>query len=195
MNKWIEDNRTVILIAVGLLLAGSIAAFAIRWQQPEPITILPPETPQPSPTPGPTRAYISGAVLNPGVYEMPSGSIVQDLLQAAGGPSADADLARVNLATSLQEGMQIHVPLIGEASPAEVEGAGEASEPTWPININTASQAELEALPGIGPALAQAIIDYRENVGAFTSIEAIQNVSGIGPSKFEAMRELITVGP
>jgi len=184
-----------VLAGVGLLVAISVGLLAVRWRTPEPIVIQPPPTPLPSSTPGPLHVYVSGAVLAPDVYELPYGSMVRDAVNAAGGALAEADLARINLAASLSDGAQVHVPAIGESpSTGSDEEIQTTPTPNYPININTASLEELDVLPGIGPALAQRIIDYRERYGPFASIESIQNVSGIGPSKFEDIRELITVG-
>ncbi|GAB4470492.1 MAG: hypothetical protein Kow00124_06650 [Anaerolineae bacterium] len=197
MSQWLEKNRTAVFLVVGLLIAGAFGAIAIRWQPAETITILPPEPPPPTPTAGPLRIYVSGAVQSAGVYTLSPGSIVQDAILMAGGPAAEADLSRVNLAAELQDGQQVHVPMVGEAMPSGTEGgaAGEAAAPAWPINVNTASLAELEALPGIGPELAQRIIDHREANGPFQTIEGLMDVSGIGEAKFAGIRDLITVGP
>lgn len=150
--------------------------------------------PTPAPTPAPIRVYISGAVRQPDVYMLPPGSIIKDGLAAAGGPAADADLDRINLAQPLSDGQHVLVPRQGEAlivatapaSPSAVNGL---------ININTASVQELEALPGIGPRLAQNIVDYRTEHGPFKSIEDIMNVDGIADVRFEQLKGLITVGP
>ncbi len=188
MNQWLEQHRTLVLTIVGLLIAAGVAAFAIRWRPAEPIVI---EPPAPTATPGPIRVYVSGAVMHADVYELPSGSIVRDAVAAAGGAAENADLNQINMAKTLRDGEQVYVPRIGEALvPAP---AGQAGAASGLININTATQAELETLPGIGPALAARIIAYREANGPFPNIEAIQNVSGIGPSTFEEIRDLITV--
>lgn len=196
MNQWLENHRTLVLAAVGLLIAAAALIFALRWQTPAPLVIEPPlpsATPLPTPTPSPMQVYISGAVAHPDVYTLPPGAIVRDAVDAAGGLTAEADRDRINLAQRLSDGEHVHIPRIGEA-PTPIPQANEGtSAPSGPININTATQAELETLPGIGPALAQRIIDYREEHGPFTSIEQIQNVSGIGPAKFEAIKDLITV--
>lgn len=133
---------------------------------------------------GPVLVHVSGAVEAPGVYELPLGSRARDAIEMAGGASEDADLNRINLARVLQDGQQIHVPIVGDDS-------GEAVQ--FPININIASVEQLSQLPGIGEVTAQAIIDYRESQGPFQRIEDIQNVSGIGPNTYENIRELISV--
>jgi len=169
--------------------------------RPAPIEVI---TPTPSPTPEPRssptlaalRVYISGAVKEPDVYLLPSGSIVKDALAAAGGPTDEADLDRVNLAMELCDQQQVHVPRRGETAPVAAPpgdaGPGGTSA-GGPININTATVEQLDALPGVGPAIAGRIVDYREAYGAFSTIEEIMNVKGIGPATFEEIKERITV--
>lgn len=161
------------------------------------ITLLPP------PSPVPLVVYISGAVVRPDVYTLPAGSRVRDAIQAAGGPSSQADLQNLNLAAFLQDGMKIQVPQIVKApivpgdmtSISNLSAAGVGQRVAGAlVNINTASQQELDTLPEIGPALAQRIIAYRTAKGPFAKIEDIQNVSGIGPVTFEKIKDLITVG-
>ncbi len=168
------------------------------WRQPssEPIQIIL-VAPTTAPTPGPIRVYMSGAVRQPDVYTLPPGSIVKDGLAAAGGPAPDADLDHINLAQPLSDGQQVFVPRRGEAlSPAASSTTTVSSNAAnGLININTASAQELEALPGIGPALAQSIVGYRNEHGPFQSIEDLKNVPGIGDARFERLKGLITVGP
>lgn len=142
------------------------------------------------------RVYISGEVSHPDVYELPTGAILLDAVNAAGGFSEKANRDIVNLALPLSNGMHVHVPnnsiesLLPPVS-GEIITGSETSETT--ININTASLEELERLPGIGPSIAQKIIDYRQENGPFTSIDEIQDVSGIGPVKYEQIKDLITL--
>jgi competence protein ComEA len=161
------------------------------------ITLLPP------PSPVPLVVYISGAVVRADVYTLPAGSRVRDAIQAAGGPSSQADLQNLNLAAFLQDGMKVQVPQIVKApivpgdmtSTSNLSAAGVGQRVAGAlVNINTASQQELDTLPEIGPALAQRIIAYRTAKGPFAMIEDIQNVSGIGPVTFEKIKDLITVG-
>jgi competence protein ComEA len=192
----------VILFAViSLVVGGVIGYFTPRaGKDSPPITVstpLPTPTLLPTPTPHPLRVYVSGAVQNPAVYQLPRGSIVQDAIDAAGGPLSDADLARLNLALELRDQQQVHVPREGEADPPPAISGGESERmgvAGGAVNINTATANELETLPGIGEVTAQRIIDYRETNGPFETIEDIQDVSGIGPKTFEGMKDLITVG-
>lgn len=160
-------------------------------------------------TPGPMQVFVNGAVQQPDVYELPPNAIVRDAIQAAGGFTGDANTEFVNLAQPLQPGMQVRVPYLEEetAVPAAVLIAPTLAAPLENetntrgitisigglININTASQAELETLPGIGPTTARSIITFREENGRFATIENIMDVPGIGPAKFAAIAELITV--
>lgn len=126
--------------------------------------------------------HVAGAVKKPGVYTLPAGSRIQDAINAAGGPLAEADIHRLNLADILIDGRKVHVPIMNNNQPEE-DGL---------VNINTADAKELETLPNIGPARAQKIIEYRESHGPFTSIEEITKVSTIGPKIFESIKDLIT---
>jgi competence protein ComEA len=130
-------------------------------------------------------------VQQPDVYALPPGSIVKDAVVAAGGPARDADLDRINLASMLADGQQVYVPKLGEESlPVQPSSLQPASR--GKVNINTADGATLETLPGIGPALAQRILDFRQASGPFERIEDVMEVSGIGPGIFDQIGELIT---
>jgi competence protein ComEA len=161
----------------------------------------------PAPTPAPMMVHVSGAVVQPGVYALPRDSRVVDAVQAAGGFSAQADEGAVNMAARLKDGDKLVIPAIGALPPAagapEQPPSGESSpgrsssipESTSGglVNINTASLEELQTLPGIGATRAQDIIDYRQAHGGFTTIEDLQNVTGIGTATFERLKDLITV--
>ena len=136
--------------------------------------------------------HVAGAVASPGVYRLSDGARTIDAISAAGGARADADLARVNLATRLSDGLRVYVPTVGEIAPPLVEGAA-GSEGAGPIDLNVATADQLDALPGIGPATAAAIIAYRRDHGPFSSVEQLLEVRGIGPSKLEQIRSLIVV--
>ena len=149
------------------------------------------------------RVYISGAVQVPGVYALTSGDRLEDAIAAAGGASAEAELSAVNLARRVQDEQHYHIPVVGETPPAwpsaQVEGTGATqSEDDGVIgglvNLNTASAVQLATLPGIGEALADAIITYREDYGPFKSVEEITNVPRIGPATYEKLRDMATVG-
>jgi competence protein ComEA len=144
------------------------------------------------------QVYVSGAVINPGVYTLRAGARLVDALAAAGGATAEADLAAVNLARRVRDEEHYHVPRVGEAPPAGSGGEDEAGGApalagNRPINLNTASVDLLVTLPGIGPSKAKAIVDYRRRNGPFKSVDEIINVPGIGPSTYELIRPLVTV--
>ncbi|MGO8683843.1 MAG: helix-hairpin-helix domain-containing protein [Thermoleophilia bacterium] len=156
-----------------------------------------------SPRVAPIVVYVCGAVVHPGVYDVQSGARVADLLKRAGGAGVKADLAAINLAARLSDGQQVVVPKKGEAavtspsvtgsSAAATGSAAGGKPPAAPVNLNTATVAELDGLSGIGPATAQKIIDYRTANGAFKAIAELKNVSGIGDAKFAALKPYITV--
>ncbi|GAA1487585.1 ComEA family DNA-binding protein [Brachybacterium sacelli] len=143
--------------------------------------------------------HVSGAVATPGVVRLPAGARVDDALRAADGASEDAELSAVNLARPVADGEQIHVPRPGEEPPVPAAGspddAGATGEPAddtgadgGPIDLNSASAAELEELPGVGPAIAQRIVEHREKNGPFASVDDLLEVSGIGPATLEEIR-------
>ena len=148
--------------------------------------------------------HAAGAVVRPGVYRFSEQVRVVDLLDAAGGPSDGADLSGVNLAAPLADGVRVYFPHLDEDPPAEVPvveappsapaAAGEtAAAPPWPIDVNTATAVQLQELPGVGPVTAGAIVEYRDRVGPFPSVEALLEVRGIGPVKLAGIRDLVTV--
>ncbi len=148
------------------------------------------------PSPGVVVVDVAGWVRSPGVYELPVGSRVVDALQRAGGARPGADLTSINLAALLTDGEQVVVGKRGSTlgSGSSVTGGGGATGAGGGlVNINTASLDDLETLPGIGPALGQRIIDYREQHGAFASVDDLLNVSGIGDQRLADLRDLVTV--
>jgi competence protein ComEA len=126
---------------------------------------------------------------------------VHEAIERAGGSTADADLDALNLAQTLADGQRLYVPRIGEIDPAEIpvlSPVGTAAEvttntPLGPVDVNRATAAELETLPGVGPATAAAIVDDRERNGPFATIDELDRVPGIGPSKLDALRDLVIV--
>ncbi|MHA7269280.1 helix-hairpin-helix domain-containing protein [Arthrobacter sp. HLT1-20] len=140
--------------------------------------------------------HVAGAVKNPGVYILPVGSRAFQAVEAAGGALPAAELSALNLAAQLSDGTQLLVPTKGQpvlpAAPAS--GAGPPVQKVGPlINLNTASAADLDALPGVGPVLAQRIVAWRIDHGPFVSVDALDAVSGIGATLLAGLRDLVTV--
>lgn len=206
----LNDREKILL---GLLLATIIisgglvyyafheknADVAFKLQEGPAIPVTAPVTQE---QPKKVVVYVTGAVKNPGVYTLEDGMRVKDAIDLAGGVLPEADLLRLNLAQKLHDEDKLYVPKIGEImsesqtqqSTAGASGtAGITSLSDGKININTAGLSELDTLPGIGPATAQKIIDYRTQNGPFKSIDDIKNVSGIGDKKFEQIKDKIKV--
>lgn len=148
-----------------------------------------------SPSPGGATVIVdvAGWVRDPGVFEFPAGSRVIDAVKRAGGAKSSADLASLNLAALLVDGSQILVPKAGAPAGASATGASPGAAGAGLVDVNTASESELETLTGVGPVLAAAILQYRTDHGPFTSVEQLEDVSGIGPATLEALRPQVTV--
>lgn len=139
--------------------------------------------------------HVAGAVTHPGVVELSVGARVIDAIEAVGGGLPEADLDRLNLAAKLADGQRVLVQRVGDPTVADTgtaaSGPGEA--PGGPLNLNTATAAQLDGLPGIGPALAGAIIDERARRGSFRSVNELREVRGIGEKRFADLRDRVTV--
>lgn len=154
--------------------------------------------------PGVVTIHAAGQVAAPGVYSVPAGSRVADLVTAAGGLTPEADVDRLNLAAKVVDGTRVYIPRKGEPPPTETP-AGDAGQatgnaggeagagPNAPVDLNTATAAQLDTLPGVGPATANAILTYRTRNGRFKSVTELLEVPGIGPAKLEALRPLVVV--
>lgn len=187
-----QSLKSILYMVSGILLGLFLAALVwvvARNPSGEAVTL------RPVPTDKPIVVHITGAVPRPGVYALPQGARVQDGISAAGGFLAEADKSNINLAELLDDGEKLDVPFIEGGSPVLATPVPQVVATTTElININTASNAELDSLPGIGPTTAQKIIDYRTQNGPFVSTEDIINVPGIGPGTYERIKDLITVG-
>jgi competence protein ComEA len=154
--------------------------------------------------------HVAGAVKSPGVYRLTTLARVIDAVTAAGGPTSEADLERINLAQLLLDTEQVfipgrttrsvaptiaprHRPTTTLATPRAPSQQGSSPTSGGLVDLNTATAAELDALPGVGPATAKAIVDYRTSKGKFSRTEDLLNVAGIGPAKLAALRDLVTV--
>ncbi|MBF4459642.1 ComEA family DNA-binding protein [Pseudoclavibacter sp. VKM Ac-2867] len=199
------------IVLVLVVLAGAITLAALR---PTPSLgalgeVSPTESLQLSATEPPAGepssegsttllVHVVGAVTSPGVYEVPLTARVVDAIAAAGGLAGDADPSLLNMARTLVDGEQLRVPRIGEAASEPVAGgagpagAGGAAGGGL-VNLNTASAAELEELPRIGPAMSSRIIDHREQNGGFGAVEELKEVAGIGDATYEGLVDLVTV--
>jgi competence protein ComEA len=180
---------------------------------PNPVasSIVPLSPPALPTTASPVRIVVhaAGAITNPGVYVFDGGARVADLVSSAGGPTSDADIDRLNLAAPLNDGTRVYIPFRGKEVPATVgvDGAPSAPSPGGPstpgspgnttptgkLNLNTATAEQLDALPGVGPATAAAIIEHRTKIGRFRSITQLLDVPGIGEAKLAALRTRVSV--
>jgi competence protein ComEA len=138
----------------------------------------------------PLVVHVVGAVRTPGLYELRRGARVADAVSKAGGATAKADLALINLAAPLSDGQQVVVP--ARAPPVASAGVGTTdTAATGPLHLNSASVEQLDALPGVGPVTAQKIVDYRQAHGAFGSVDDLDAIPGIGPARLEQLRDLV----
>jgi competence protein ComEA len=137
---------------------------------------------------------VKGFVHHPGVYEVEEGSRVQDVIRLAGGLRENADGNGVNFAMRVEDEMVLYIPMIGEQIESIVAANNTSSSgEEGKVNLNKATETELQTLPGIGPSKAAAIIEYRESNGEFATIEDLQNISGIGEKTFEKLKDLVSV--
>ncbi|RUQ02449.1 ComEA family DNA-binding protein [Curtobacterium sp. HSID17257] len=223
----------LVVVAIGTLDARSSAGVTVT-SGPSTAEARPSRGPGTGASPGPASAdapgvgaptgsasaaavsvYVLGAVVRAGVVEVPSGTRVDDVLQQAGGATADADLARLNLARPVVDGERLYVPRVGETAVPEAlrpdvpggsggggssaggtagsSGAGGVDPGADVVDLNTADQATLETLPGIGPALAARILAWREEHGGFSSVDDLLEVSGIGDTRLAELRDRVRV--
>lgn len=134
---------------------------------------------------------VAGAVRRPGLYRLRAGSRIDDAIAAAGGPKAKAQLDTVNLAAPVADGEQVVVPGSGAGGVAAASPPAAGSSPSAPLDLNSATLEQLENLPGIGPVTAQKILDYRQQHGAFHSVDELQGVPGIGPAHMAQLKGLV----
>jgi competence protein ComEA len=208
------NTPTIVTIIMFFVVTAAIIGGGVLLLQtrPEPVEVvihppIPTATPLPTATPSPLTVYVTGAVATPEqLVELPPDSRVSDAIAAAGGATDNADLTRVNLADTLRDGAQVHVPArpvatqmatveagIVDLAPTVAAAEGLAT-PITPerINVNTATIEELITLPGIGEVTAERIIAYREENGAFSTLADLDNVSGIGSATLENIAALVT---
>lgn len=176
MTTWKTWQQAVVFFLAGVIFT-SIGFILASPPRGKPIILTPA-------LPSTILVQVDGAVINPGVYTISSGSRLQDAVNSAGGLTIDARIESLNLAKRIQDGEKITIPSTLQPEPSK-------DNPL--IDINLATLTELDQLPGIGKTRAQAIIDYRSKEGFFTSIDGLLNVPGISADVFESIRELVTV--
>ncbi|MBM9508302.1 ComEA family DNA-binding protein [Streptomyces sp. KK5PA1] len=193
------ELKTVLALAVVLVVAAGLA-FHHYWTGRPRTVPVPPPLAAPAPPRQAARAApqeltvdVAGKVARPGLRKLPKGSRVADALTAAGGALPGANTTMLNLARPLTDGEQILVGVAPPAAgPAPLPGEPQAgAAPSTPLDLNTATAAQLDALPGVGPVLAQHIIDFRTQHGTFTSLQQLRQIPGIGDRKFSTIKPLV----
>lgn len=190
---WVGRYRALLAAGILSVIVVSVAVFFVRRPEP-PRVMVQQTTAKPVAAVSPQVAavlvvHLSGEVIAPGVYRLPVGARIDDALKAAGGPTGSGDIHRLNLAARLADGQQIVVPRTGNPP---VAGAISSPSPTASrVNINSASVAELDRLPGVGPVTAQRIVAYREQNGQFITVEHLRAANLVNASTFEKIKDLI----
>src|SRR3954451_5591963 len=191
-----QRRRQLLLAAVALALLLLAARYLLPAGTATPAAPLPPPPGPGTGAAGPSARVVVdvvGEVRRPGLYRLADGSRIADAVARAGGATRKAELAQVNLAAPLADGEQVVVPAHGAAAAAApaAAGGGDAAAPSAPIQLSTATVEQLDSLPGVGPATAQKILDYRTKHGAFSSVDELDAVPGIGPKRLEQLRDLV----
>jgi competence protein ComEA len=174
--------RALAVFAVGVAVLAGVLAWRAR-PQVEPVAPAASMQPSSSASTGYIVVAVSGKVRRPGLVRLPAGSRVADAIEAAGGALAGTDLSQINLAKKVSDGELI---AIGVA-------AGPGPSAGGPVNLNSATLEQLQTLPGVGPVLAQRILDYRDQHGGFATVADLQKVSGIGAAKYNDLKNRVTV--
>lgn len=191
-------------VLIGLLAAGLVLLISSPIKG-HPIALSPPPSPlptskpKPTATPTPIKVQIGGEIRQPGIYTIGEDARLEDLIDCAGGLTESADILRINLAAICFDGDYFYIPAVNEIIPETARNAPQnlLGEPTpkftYPLDLNQASQDELESLPGIGPEKADEIIAYRNEFGPFVSVDDLLNVEGIGPKTLESISQFLTI--
>ncbi|MCC7369002.1 MAG: ComEA family DNA-binding protein [Chloroflexi bacterium] len=191
---WVGRYRAWLAAAMLGAVAVSLGVLIVRRPEPPRVVVQQQPTVKPvaavSPqTPAVLVVHMSGEVIAPGTYRLPVGARIEDALKAAGGPSGEGDIHRINLAARLADGQQIVVPK--RVDPMLAIAAHIPSPTPGRLSINTASVAELDRLPGVGPVTAQRIVAYREQNGPFESIQQLRTANLVNATTFERIKELV----
>jgi competence protein ComEA len=193
LREWLSGLTARELVLLAILGAGVLGGAGLWYVRSLPQEVQVRSAPAPAPTAtaqGSVFVHVAGHVARPGVYELPEGARIIDAVEVAGGPRRGADLALLNLAAVLVDGQQVVVQERGGEAAAAPGAVGDPAAAV--INVNTATAEQLEALPGIGEVLSAAIVAYRDEHGPFTSVDQLDEVSGIGEVTLENIRELVT---
>ena len=190
---FLDRHRTPITIALVLLLLAGAGAWMQRALERRPL-VVDSSGPANAGVPGAVKVQVSGAVANPGVYDLTAGDRVEQAVASAGGPTADADLAAVNLAAKVKDEMRVVVPTA--KAPQQARDRGQppsASARTGLIDLNSASGADLESLPGIGPVTAGRILGHRATNGPFGSVDDLLTAKLVSATTLERIRPMVEV--
>lgn len=195
--EWLARHRAVLSAAILSAVAVSVVAVLVRRPEP-PRIVLQQATQQTATRPAASPqvasllvVHLSGEVIAPGVYRLPVGARVDDALKAAGGPTGEGDIHRLNLAARLADGQQIVVPK--RIDPILASLVPIASPTVGRVNLNLAGVAELDRLPGVGPVTAQRIVAYREQHGPFSTVEQLREAKLVSAATFEKIKDLVEV--
>lgn len=180
--SWTRSQETVVLAGAALVLAASGLLLIVRRPAP-PIRIIE------APARSELVIQMDGAVVRPGVYRLPSGARLSDALAAAGGVRADADPDGMNRARRLRDGEHVVVPTLGWGARSGGAPAGASGS----LDLNSATAAQLETLPGIGPVLARRIVEYRTSRGRFQRLDDLLQVKGVGPRLLDGLRARVVI--
>jgi competence protein ComEA len=193
MPESLLQRRRLLLAAAGaLVLILLLGRFVLGAGTTTPAAPLPPPPAAAGVSGLPSARVVVdvvGAVRRPGLFRLAQGSRIADAVARAGGATTKADLTQVNLAAPLADGEQVVVPRRG--APGTAAGGAASGTPAGPVQLSTATAEQLDTLPGVGPATAQKILDYREKHGAFSSVDELDAVPGIGPKRLEQLRDLV----
>ncbi len=185
-----------LLVLMIILLAAAGGTYYGLYSEKQAVVLDAAATAESSPPKQEITVYVTGAVNKPGLVKVPEGARAADAVNACGGLLPTADGEKINMAQSLKDGQQLKVPekagTNGKTDSGKMDKT-KAADSGEKVNINTADEKALDTLPGVGPAMAKRIIEYRESEGAFQSIEDIKKIRGIGEAKFAKMKDKICI--